>query len=125
MTWSLGNKRLSLQRQESYGPLADNQVKMPDMFVSFLAQEPQLNPNYEKVKEESEAWIARLCQYDEKTYLKHVKADFTYFVSIWARDAGPEELRTICDWMNWYGAPYSAPLSDILLLQCLTRDASN
>lgn len=28
-------------------------------------------------------------------------ADFSYFVSIWAREAEPEELRTICDWMNW------------------------
>ena len=40
-------------------PMADNQVTIPDMFVSFLSQEPQINPNYEKVKGESEAWIAQ------------------------------------------------------------------
>ena len=39
-------------------PMADDQVTIPDMFVSFLSQEPQINPNYEKVKGESEAWIA-------------------------------------------------------------------
>ncbi|KAL9001677.1 MAG: hypothetical protein Q9188_005352, partial [Gyalolechia gomerana] len=71
------------------------------MFVSFLAQEPKINPNYEKVKYESEAWIAQQCQYDEKNYKKHVRADFPYFVSIFAREAGPNELRTICDLINW------------------------
>lgn len=27
--------------------------------------------------------------------------DFSYFVSICAPEAGPEELRTMCDWGNW------------------------
>ncbi|KAL8729913.1 MAG: hypothetical protein Q9181_004839 [Wetmoreana brouardii] len=103
----LEHQRGLLQRKESYGPLADDQIRMPDMFVSFLAQEPQINPKYEKVKGESEAWIAQLCQYDQKTYIKHVRADFPYFVSIWARDAEPEELRTICDWMNWVSLPFN------------------
>ncbi|KAL8685420.1 MAG: hypothetical protein Q9224_005822, partial [Gallowayella concinna] len=101
MSRPLENQIKHLERAVSYGPVDDEQVMLPDMFVSFLAQEPQINPNYDKVKEESEAWIAHLCQYDEKTYIKHVKADFPYFVSIWAREAGAEELRTICDWMNW------------------------
>ena len=43
----------------------------------------------------------RLCQYSQKDYQKHVQMDFPYFVSIWAREAELEELRTICDWMNW------------------------
>ncbi|KAI4226296.1 MAG: hypothetical protein L6R36_003287 [Xanthoria steineri] len=74
---------------------------MPDMFVSFLAQEYQINPHYETVKAEADTWMAQQCQYDEKRYEQHIKADFCCFASIWARDAGPEELRTICDWANW------------------------
>ena len=46
------------QFNKPYEPMADDQVTIPDMFVSFLSQEPQINPNYEKVKGESEAWIA-------------------------------------------------------------------
>ena len=34
-------------------------VILPDMFVSFLSQKPSVNPHYEKVKRESEAWINR------------------------------------------------------------------
>lgn len=34
-------------------------VRIPDLFVSFLAQEPQINPMYEDVKGESIAWIAQ------------------------------------------------------------------
>lgn len=32
-------------------------VLLPDMFVSFLAQRPRVNPHYERVRMESEAWI--------------------------------------------------------------------
>lgn len=38
--------------------LPDELVVMPDLFVSFLAIEPQINLNYEKVKKESEDWFA-------------------------------------------------------------------
>lgn len=34
-------------------------VLLPDMFVSFLSRKPQINPHYEKVREESEDWINR------------------------------------------------------------------
>ena len=34
-------------------------VLLPDMFVSFLAQKPRVNPHYERVGRESEAWINR------------------------------------------------------------------
>ena len=34
-------------------------VLLPDMFVSFLAQKPRINPHYDAVKIESEAWIER------------------------------------------------------------------
>lgn len=36
-----------------------SQVTMPDMFVSFLAQEYQINPYYETVKAEADTWMAQ------------------------------------------------------------------
>lgn len=35
-----------------------NQVVMPDLFVSFASQKPRMNPFYECIKFESEAWIS-------------------------------------------------------------------
>lgn len=40
------------------GPLEKIKITIPDMFVSFMAQKPVVNPHYEQVKAESEAWIA-------------------------------------------------------------------
>lgn len=34
-------------------------VLLPDMFVSFLAQKPRVNPHYERLRKESEEWINR------------------------------------------------------------------
>lgn len=34
-------------------------VILPDLFVSFLSRKPQLNPHYEKVRAESEAWTSK------------------------------------------------------------------
>lgn len=59
MSLSPENKCSPLQLNDPCEPMSDNQVSIPDMFVSFLSSEPQINPNYEKVKGESEAWIAQ------------------------------------------------------------------
>ena len=32
-------------------------VIIPDLFVSFISQRPKLNPYYEVIKKESEAWM--------------------------------------------------------------------
>ncbi|KAI4189220.1 MAG: hypothetical protein L6R41_001600 [Letrouitia leprolyta] len=101
MALPLHQHALQAHNEELGDSQLDDCVTMPDMFVSFLARKPQINPHYDRVKGESEAWIAELCGYSQKNYQKHIKADFSYFVSIWAREAEPEELRTICDWMNW------------------------
>ena len=39
-------------------------VTIPDLFVSFVSVKPQANPFYEKVKAESESWIAESAQTD-------------------------------------------------------------
>ena len=46
------------KRSDSTMTQSEDLVMMPDMFVSFLAIEPQINPNYETAKKESEAWFA-------------------------------------------------------------------
>ena len=33
------------------------EITLPDMFVSFMAVQPKVNPHYERVRAESEAWI--------------------------------------------------------------------
>lgn len=32
-------------------------ILLPDMFVSFMAQKPRVNPHYASVRKESETWI--------------------------------------------------------------------
>lgn len=40
-------------------------------------------------------------QMTKKEYEKHAKANFSFMASLWQPNAGPEELRTICDWNKW------------------------
>ena len=46
-------------KHEQNAPPVRIPVLLPDMFVSFMARKPRVNPHYEKVREESEAWINR------------------------------------------------------------------
>lgn len=41
------------------------------------------------------------CSFDARSRRILNKTDFSYFCSIAAPEAGPEELRTVCDWGNW------------------------
>ena len=36
----------------------EENVRFPDLFISFQALEPRFHPRYQQVKEESESWIA-------------------------------------------------------------------
>ncbi|GIJ99409.1 terpene cyclase [Aspergillus viridinutans] len=76
-------------------------VHLPQLFVLFLSENPVVNPHYEEVRKESEAWLANECSFDERSRRILHKTDFSYFCSVAAPDAGPEELRTVCDWGNW------------------------
>lgn len=40
-------------------PSGADMIMIPDLFVSFVAQRPKLNPYYEEVKGASEAWMKR------------------------------------------------------------------
>ncbi|KAH8693550.1 terpene synthase metal binding domain protein [Talaromyces proteolyticus] len=71
------------------------------MFVLFLAEPPRVNCHYERVKVESEAWFAEKCRLNARRRRVISETDFSYFCAITAADAGPQELRTLCDWGNW------------------------
>ncbi|GFF32970.1 presilphiperfolan-8-beta-ol synthase [Aspergillus udagawae] len=76
-------------------------VHLPQLFVLFLSENTVVNPHYEEVRKESEEWLANECSFDERSRRILSKTDFSYFCSVAAPDAGPEELRTVCDWGNW------------------------
>ncbi|KAL7928555.1 isoprenoid synthase domain-containing protein [Trichoderma chlorosporum] len=76
-------------------------VLLPDMFQTFLKQEPQVNPHYEDVKVESEEALGRFCAFGPDMKKKINKCDFSYFCAIAAPDASRSRFRTLCDWGNW------------------------
>ncbi|KAI1756101.1 isoprenoid synthase domain-containing protein [Xylaria castorea] len=76
-------------------------VRIPDMFVSFLAEPPRFNPNYSQVKAKSETWISNFCAFDKRMSSIINKCDFSYFIAIAAPEAALSEYRTLCDWGNW------------------------
>lgn len=41
------------------------------------------------------------CNFDERMKRRICGTDFSFFCSISVPEAGPEELRTMCDWGNW------------------------
>ncbi|KAF7563563.1 hypothetical protein G7046_g584 [Stylonectria norvegica] len=76
-------------------------VLLPDLFQSFLKEQPIINPNYERIKLESEQWISKFCSFPPKMAANVHKCDFSYFCAIAAPDAPAQEFRTLCDWGNW------------------------
>ena len=46
-------------RKEQKNSQHEVEVVLPDLFVSFLSRKPQLNPYYESIREESEAWVSK------------------------------------------------------------------
>ncbi|KAI0808724.1 Presilphiperfolan-8-beta-ol synthase [Xylaria sp. FL0064] len=76
-------------------------VNIPDMFSSIMSVEPLINPNYEKVKPEADAWAAMVYNLDEKMTKRNVKADFAYMNAIWAPHADEEAYRMMVDWHHW------------------------
>ncbi|KAI8624673.1 Presilphiperfolan-8-beta-ol synthase [Xylariaceae sp. FL1651] len=76
-------------------------VNIPDMFSSIMSVEPLLNPHYEKVKVEADAWAAMVYKLDENKAKRNAKADFAYMNAIWAPDADEEAFRMMVDWHHW------------------------
>ncbi|KAL1635099.1 hypothetical protein SLS56_001851 [Neofusicoccum ribis] len=76
---------------------------LPDLFVTFIAPEPKVNPHYDEVKREVEEWMRENLWkgLSEKEIKKRCAADFCYFGAIMCPDIGKEEFRTVCDWIFW------------------------
>ena len=45
--------------EHTVGQDAVAQVVLPEMFLFFLAQSPRVNPHYEDIRRESEAWLTK------------------------------------------------------------------
>ena len=76
-------------------------VRIPQLYVSFLAVEPALNPHYQTVRIESERWLSKTCRFDAKMDKKIRMIDFSYFCAVMTPKADHKKFRTICDWGNW------------------------
>ncbi|KAI4288438.1 MAG: hypothetical protein L6R35_002302 [Caloplaca aegaea] len=50
---------LSDNVQDQKQPKHEQSVVVPDMFSSFMAADPVVNPNYHKVKAKGDAWITK------------------------------------------------------------------
>ena len=101
-------------------------IRLPDMFVSFCARPPRVNPHCAKIGIESGDWIEAYvrrgntnastltCQFmylysilglDERDAEKHKMGEFSFLAGINAPDAVPEKLRCVCDWLTWVVFP--------------------
>ncbi|KAI0437867.1 Presilphiperfolan-8-beta-ol synthase [Xylaria telfairii] len=76
-------------------------VNIPDMFSSIMSVEPLMNPHYERVKPEADAWAAMIYSLDEDMASRNAKADFAYMNAIWAPHADEEAFRMMVDWHHW------------------------
>ncbi|KAI0424115.1 Presilphiperfolan-8-beta-ol synthase [Xylaria sp. FL1042] len=86
---------------EDQSPSKTYSVNIPDMFSSIMSVEPLINPNYEKVKPEADAWAAMVYNLDENMAKRNAKADFAYMNAIWAPHADAEAYRMMVDWHHW------------------------
>ncbi|KAI0487794.1 Presilphiperfolan-8-beta-ol synthase [Xylaria cf. heliscus] len=94
-----GDEKLGNEYQDDNGPVKS--VNIPDMFSSIMSVDPLMNPHYEKVKPEADAWAAMVYNLDEKMAKRNAKADFAYMNAIWAPHADEEAFRMMVDWHHW------------------------
>ncbi|KAH7018022.1 terpene synthase metal binding domain-containing protein [Microdochium trichocladiopsis] len=76
-------------------------VRLPDLFRSFLKDQPRINKHYEEVRHESEEWLNSLGSFSPKMRARISRCDFSYFCAIAAPTAPRDRFRTLCDWGNW------------------------
>ncbi|TGJ85574.1 hypothetical protein E0Z10_g3222 [Xylaria hypoxylon] len=86
---------------DDQSPPKSSSVNIPDMFSSIMSVEPLINPHYEKIKPQADAWAAMIYNLDEKMARRNAKADFAYMNAIWAPHADEEAYRMMVDWHHW------------------------
>ncbi|KAF2971668.1 hypothetical protein GQX73_g1886 [Xylaria multiplex] len=86
---------------DDQSPAKSSSVNIPDMFSSIMSVDPLVNPHYEKIKPQADAWAAMVYNLDEKMAERNAKADFAYMNAIWAPHADEEAFRMMVDWHHW------------------------
>ncbi|KAJ8132310.1 hypothetical protein O1611_g1315 [Lasiodiplodia mahajangana] len=76
-------------------------VKIPDLFSSIMSAEPLMNPHYEKIKPQADAWAATVYDLDEHTAKRNERVDFAYMSALWAPYADEDAYRMVIDWNHW------------------------
>ncbi|KAF4767580.1 hypothetical protein HAV15_009140 [Penicillium sp. str.  len=76
-------------------------IFIPDMFVSFMASSAKVNPHIDKVREESESWLSRVCGFSPSQSNTLHSLDFGFFCAVVIPFADETKLRLLCDWGNW------------------------
>ncbi|KAJ9226335.1 hypothetical protein DTO027B5_2890 [Paecilomyces variotii] len=97
---TLGSTPTSEARSEE-DAVPEGMMRIPDLFVSWAAQKPRVNPFYEEVKPQVEEWFKVKCKLDDAQYNKFVAADLCWFAAVWAPDADKEAFRLACHWVGW------------------------
>lgn len=75
-------------------------VTIPDLFVSFIKQDPKVREDYQKHKVNSCQWLATRLGMDEKATRKLEAGDFTWFAAVYMPKAIAERFRLASDWTN-------------------------
>lgn len=104
-------------------------VVIPDIFESFMARAPVVNPHYDSVNAQALKWASeydllpsrvhkltldRICGYTSSETDRMRRGDFAYFGAVSVPDAEPDKLKTIVDWLNW--VCLSMICADVLLI---------
>ncbi|KAI0593107.1 Presilphiperfolan-8-beta-ol synthase [Biscogniauxia sp. FL1348] len=76
-------------------------VRLPDLFSSFMAAKPTVNPNYFHVKPKADSWITRIMKATPEWEAKNSRADMAYLASLWAPNCDEDTLRVLVDWCHW------------------------
>ncbi|KAJ0280091.1 hypothetical protein CBS470a_008908 [Colletotrichum nupharicola] len=76
-------------------------VRIPDCFSSIMSVEPAMNVNWERLKEEANAWIKDIYHLSDAQAKKHSRANFAFMNAMWIPYADEESFRVMLDWNNW------------------------
>lgn len=76
-------------------------ILLPDLFKSFFASQPTINPHYARGGHESDRWICAWLNLDEQKAERFRALDFNYNAAVWASEAPHDRFRLLCDWGAW------------------------
>ncbi|KAF9885940.1 hypothetical protein FE257_012230 [Aspergillus nanangensis] len=91
-----------LSTKPSEDGLKQQQMRIPDMFTSIMASEPVVNPNYDRVRRESDAWMEKILERSDD-WEKYKYIDSSLMGAMWAPTTDVDGLRIVADWILWTG----------------------